>query len=83
MTFFCENIHDQVKSIIIARGWTITNVVNKINENRPADKRTTVQNISNKLARGTIKYSEINEIAAVIGCKIIWEPLPSMEDRNI
>lgn len=83
MPFSYENIHDQVKSVITARGWTITKVVKKINEKRPAGKHTSVQNISNKLSRGTIKYSEINEIAAVIGCKLIWEPLPYTEENNI
>lgn len=68
------NIHDQVKAMITLRGWTLTGVVQKMNERRPAQDKTTIQNISNKLTRGTIKYSEILEIAEIIGIDILWEP---------
>lgn len=60
--------------MIALRGWTLTDVVQKMNERRPAQKKTTIQNISNKLTRGTIKYSEILEIAEIIGIDILWEP---------
>lgn len=53
-------------------GYTLTEVVGKMNESLPQDKQTTVQNISNKLTRGTIKYSEVKEIAAIIGMEIVW-----------
>lgn len=48
-------------------------IVKEMNARRPADEQTTTQNISNKLSRGTIKYSEILEIADIIGYKIVWE----------
>ena len=32
------------------------------------------QNLSNKLSRGTIKYSEVLEIAEAIDYKIVWLP---------
>lgn len=73
------DIHNQVKAMIIAQGWTITKVVSKMNESRSADKQTTVQNISNKLARGTIKFSEVTEIAKIIGCKLLWEPMDTVK----
>jgi len=41
---------------------------------RYPEKPTTTQNISNKLTRGTIKYSEVKEIADIIGFKIDWLP---------
>ena len=66
-------VHDEIKSYIIRNGKTLTAVVEKINESGPPEERTTVQNISNKLARGTIKYSEALEIAAVLGLRITWE----------
>ncbi len=68
------NVHDQVKAMITLQGWSLTRVVQKMNEQRPAERQTTVQNISNKLSRGTIKYSEILEIAQIIGMKIQWKP---------
>ena len=71
------NIRNQVKAMIALQGWTLTRVVQKINERHPESPKTTVQNISNKLSRGTIKYSEILEIADIIGTNITWIPIDS------
>ncbi len=68
------DIHSQVKAMIASQGWTLTRVVQKMNERRLEQDKTTIQNISNKLTRGTIKYSEILEIAEIIGIDILWEP---------
>ncbi|WGT38474.1 hypothetical protein QH639_22105 [Lysinibacillus sp. 1 U-2021] len=65
-------IKNEIKGYISSSGWTLTEIVNKMNENLPDDKKTTVQNISNKLTRGTIKYSEVKEIANIIGMNIEW-----------
>lgn len=70
-----NSVHREIKSIIAKRGFTLTEVVYRLNQNREANEHTTVQNISNKLTRGTIKYSEVMEIASVIGLKITWESL--------
>lgn len=67
-----NTIKNEIKSYISSSGWTITEIVNKMNENLPEDKKTTVQNISNKLTRGTIKYSEVLEIADIIGMNVKW-----------
>ena len=67
-------IRNHVKAMIALQGWTLTRVVQKINERHPETNCTTVQNISNKLTRGTIKYSEILEIAEIIGVDISWNP---------
>ena len=63
-----NTIKNEIKGYISSSGWTITEIVNKMNENLPDDKNTTVQNISNKLTRGTIKYSEVKEIADILPC---------------
>jgi len=60
--------------MIASQGWTLTRVVQKMNERRQEQDKTTIQNISNKLTRGTIKYSEILEIAEIIGIDILWKP---------
>lgn len=52
------------------QGWSLTRVVNEMNSRHPERKKTTVQNISNKLTRGTIKFSEIIEIADIIGLEV-------------
>ena len=68
-----ETVRRQVKAKLAEQGWTLTRVVKKMNERHPDKKETTVQNISNKLKRGTIKYSEILEIADIIGMEVLWE----------
>lgn len=68
-----NNIRNEIKSYIAASGWSLVDIVAKMNESRPDDEKTTPQNISNKLTRGTIKYSEVKEIAEIIGFNIVWE----------
>lgn len=67
-----NTIKNEIKGYISTSGWTLTEIVNKMNEKLPDDKKTTVQNISNKLTRGTIKYSEVKEIADIIGMNLLW-----------
>ncbi|WP_042472676.1 hypothetical protein [Bacillus ndiopicus] len=66
------DIKNEVKSKLAETGFTLTQVVEKMNDGLPVDKQTTVQNISNKLSRGTIKYSEVKQIAEIIGMEIEW-----------
>lgn len=68
-----ENIRNEIKSYIAASGWSLTDIVAKMNESRSESEQTTPQNISNKLTRGSIKYSEVKEIAEIIGFKVVWE----------
>ena len=65
-------IRNEVKSYIAQSGYTLTYIVEQMNKSRDEQHKKTTQNISNKLSRGTIKYSEIKEIADIIGYKIIW-----------
>lgn len=76
-------IRNQVKGMIALQGWTLTNVVTKINESRSSTDQTSVQNISNKLARGTIKYSEVLEIAEIIGIDISWTKINHTENNDL
>ena len=66
------DIRNEIKAYIAASGMTLTEVVAALNKMHPA-KPTTPQNISNKLARGTIRYSECIEIAGILGLKICWQ----------
>lgn len=52
-------IRNEIKSYIAKTGNTITSVVDKINKNRSEENKMSAQNLSNKLSRGTIKYSEV------------------------
>lgn len=67
-----NSIRNEIKSYIAASGWSLVDIVAKMNDSRPADEQTTPQNISNKLTRGTIKYSEVKDIAEIIGFKVVW-----------
>lgn len=67
------DIKNEIKSYIAKSGWTLTAIVKEMNKSRPESEQTTTQNISNKLSRGTIKYSECKEIAEIIGFSIEWK----------
>lgn len=67
-------LRNEIKAYIAASGWTLSDIVKEMNKRRPETEQTTPQNISNKLTRGTIKYSECKEIADIIGYRIEWEP---------
>jgi len=68
-----EQIRNEIKSYIAKSGWTLTKIVEEMNKSRTDEDKTTSQNISNKLTRGTIKYSECKEIAEIIGFEIYWK----------
>lgn len=67
-----ENIRNEIKAYIAKSGWTLVDIIKEYNKTLPEDSQTTVQNISNKLTRGTIKYGEVKVIAKIIGFEIIW-----------
>ena len=67
------DIKQQIKEYLNKKNTSLTSVVNMINSFKSKDEQTTVQNINNKLTRGTIKYSEVLEIAQVLGYDIIWQ----------
>lgn len=66
-----EAIRNEIKSYIARSGMTLTAIVEEWNRRWPEEK-TTTQNLSNKLSRGTIKYVECCRIADIIGYKIEW-----------
>ena len=72
------NIRNEIKAEIAKSGWTLTDIVKEMNLLHP-EETTTSQNISNKLTRGTLKYSEALEIASIIGKRISWIPACSEE----
>ena len=64
-------LRDEIKSYIVSAGWTITKLAEELNKRSGNDY--TVQNLSNKIRKESLKYSEILEIADIIGYKIKWE----------
>ena len=59
----------QLKGILAGSGYTITSLVKQLNEKGIS---TTVQNVSNKLKRGSLNYLEIVDMLDAIGYKIEW-----------
>ena len=49
-----NNIRNEVKSKLAESGYSLTYVVEQMNKKRDEEHKTTTQNISNKLTRGTI-----------------------------
>lgn len=66
------NLRDEIKSIIIKSGWTMSDVVKALNEKH--NRNDSVQNLSNKLGKETLRYKEAKDIAEVIGYEIEWKP---------
>lgn len=64
-------IKQEIKSYLARTGWTMTDLIRALNEKY--NRNDSVQNLSNKLSRGTIKYREVKEIADIIGAEIVWE----------
>ena len=58
-----NEIRNEIKSYIAMSGKTLTAIVEEYNKTH---EPTTTQNISNKLTRGTIKYSECVDITMYI-----------------
>ena len=76
-------IHREIKANLETSGLTLTEVVNQLNLNRSPDNNTTLQNLSNKISRGTIKYSEILEIASILNMHIVWSNNRMEETINV
>ena len=65
-----QSIKDEIKGHITLSGWQMGDVAKKISEK---NSKASLQNLSNKLSKGTIRYSEVKEIAEAIGYEIIWK----------
>lgn len=62
-----EGIETLLKTALASKNYTLAKVVKALNE---AGASTSVQNISNKLKRGTLDALELAKILDAIGCKI-------------
>ncbi len=64
------NIRNETKSRIVQEGTTMSEVVRKLSVVHGWS--ASVPNLSDKLKRGTLRYSEVIELADVLGYDIIW-----------
>ncbi len=65
-----QSIKDEVKGYITLSGWQMGEVAEKLDNGK---SKVALQNLSNKLTKGTIKYSEVKKIAEIIGYEIEWK----------
>jgi len=65
-----EDVKNQLRAKIIAKGWSVPQVAEKLGELYRKDYSG--ENLNNKLRRGTIQYKEVLDIAEIIGFKIKW-----------
>ena len=66
-----ENCRNEVKSYITREGMTMTEVVELL-----ADEHgwsSSVPNLSGKLRRGSLRYTEAVELADVLGYDLVWQ----------
>lgn len=70
-----NNIHNEIKGNLSLNGWKFKEVINEMNRRRKLENKelTTESNILNKIRRKTIKYTEVKEIADIIGCNLEWK----------
>lgn len=68
------NAREIIKRFLKERNVTLVHAVELMNANHP-DETTTSQNLTNKLMRNTIKFSEVMEIADVLGCEICFQEI--------
>lgn len=61
----------RIKTVIAAENTTLKNIIEKINARHP-DEPTTAQNITNKLARKTIRFDEVSEMMDILEYDVIF-----------
>ena len=68
---YMEDTRARIKTVIAAEQTTLKDVVNIMNERHP-DDTTTPQNVTNKLARKTIRFDEVSEMMDIMNYDIIF-----------
>lgn len=66
-------IKEDIKAYIVSSGYTITKLAEELNKRNGSDY--TVQNLSNKIRKESLKYNEVLQIAEIIGYEIQWNKI--------
>lgn len=66
-----KQIRNEIKGYIHMKGLTYERVAELLTLRY--GKRVTAQSLSNKIARGSIRYVDILQICSVLGYKIRWD----------
>lgn len=62
---------EEIKAMIVREGMTMSDTVEKLAEEYGWSR--SVPNLSGKLRRGSLRYGEAVELAAVLGYEIVWQ----------
>lgn len=65
------NVRNEIKSMIVRSGMTMRQVVDMLSDEYGWSD--SISNFSNKLSRGSLRYSEVIQIADVLGYEIVWK----------
>lgn len=64
------SIKNEIKSYIVRKGFTLERLNDLVNKKN--NTNYTSQNLGRKINQETIKYSEVLEIADILGYDIVW-----------
>lgn len=64
-----DSFKEKIKNFLAFNGITLKELVYRLNEAYP-DSHTSAANIANKMSRGTIKFSEVEQMAEVLGYEL-------------
>ena len=69
--------HNEIKGYLALNGWKFKEVISEMNRRRKIENKepTSESNILNKIRRETIKYTEVKEIADIVGYSLKWEKI--------
>lgn len=68
---FIKQLANELKAYMRKKGYNITSFLGEYN--KAYNKTGTIQNFSNRLNNGSLKYYEVVQIATLLGYKIKWE----------
>ena len=72
-----KTIKQQIKTALAERDITLTDLYNQLKEKY--NKEYSLQNLSSKINRNTLKYSEVQEIAEILQYDIRWIDTKEMQ----
>ena len=73
-----KTIKQQIQIALAIRQMTLTDLYNQLKEKY--GKEYSLQNLSSKINRNTLKYSEVQEIANILNYDIVWKDINNKEE---
>ena len=75
-----KTFQNEIKSYIVRSGLTMTETLHRLSER--CGWSPNLSNFSVRLKNGTLRYSEMMELAEVLGYEIVWRKKFSEEHRD-